>query len=366
MDYTQKLKHHFKPHHGFINDPNGLVYFNGYYHLFYQYWPKHEEPWKEPAHWGHARTKDFITYEELPIAIAPDMPYDGHGCWSGTATVKDGVLYLIYTSMLTDPDQNGNRQTVSIVTSRDGEHFDKYAGNPVISDVPADGGPDFRDPAVACIDGKYYLVMASGNPEADEARLLLYTSEDLFHWEYLGVAASWENARYNECPSLVPMADGVLLAASVVTHDGNYFSAMFGDFCNGKFTSRVSGRVDRGPDQYAGQSFLSPDGRVLLIGWMPGWDYVGYREKDVGCLTVPREIYAKDGALRIRPAREVLPLAKGSDPAVVRTDTGFTVLREGREPLVYTGEVRDLQIFRDGYVLEVFLNDGEDVFTVLL
>lgn len=366
MDYTAKLKHHFKPERGFINDPNGLVYFNGYYHVFYQYWPMHEQPWKEPAHWGHARTKDFITYEKLPAAIVPDTWYDGHGCWSGTATVKDGVLYLVYTSMLAEPDQNGNRQTVSIVTSRDGEHFEKYAGNPVIREVPADGGPDFRDPAVACIDGKYYLVMASGNSEADEARLLLYTSENLFDWTYLGVMASWEKSRYNECPSLVPMADGVLLTASVVTHDGNYFSAMFGDFCNGKFTSRTSGRVDRGPDQYAGQTFATPDGRALLIGWMPGWDYVGYKEKDVGCLTVPRELFVRDGKVCVRPAREVAHLLADSDPALLRTETGFTVMREGREPLLYEGEVRDIKILRDGYVMEIFLNDGEAVYTLLL
>ena len=364
MDYTQKLKYHYKPTQGFINDPNGLVYFNGYYHLFYQYWPKHERPWQEPAHWGHARTKDFLTYEELPIALVPETFYDAAGCWSGTATVKDGVLYLVYTSMMPTED-GGSRQTVSVAYSRDGEHFEKYAGNPVITEVPADGGPDFRDPAVACIDGRYYLVMASGNPEADEARLLLYTSSDLFSWDYIGVMAAWENARYNECPSLVPMADGVLLTASVVTHQGNYFSATFGDFCKGNFTSRVSGRADRGPDQYAGQAFQAPDGRALLIGWMPGWEYVGYREKDVGCLTLPRELFVRDGRMCVRPAREVAHLLSDSDPAVLRTETGFTVLRE-RGHWDYEGEVRDMKILTDGYVMEIFINDGEGVFTFLL
>ena len=99
MDYTKRLKHHYQPKSGWINDPNGLVYFCGYYHIFYQCAPNHEVPWKEPMCWGHARTKDFINFEELPIALYADMPYDSLGSWSGTAIVKDDTLYLFYASV---------------------------------------------------------------------------------------------------------------------------------------------------------------------------------------------------------------------------------------------------------------------------
>ena len=82
MDYLQKLKYHYRPAKGWINDPNGLVYFQGYYHVFYQHAPDHEVPWKQPMHWGHARTKDFLHWEELPVALYPDKDYDNNGCYT--------------------------------------------------------------------------------------------------------------------------------------------------------------------------------------------------------------------------------------------------------------------------------------------
>ena len=72
MDYLSKLGYHLKPEKGWVNDPNGLVFFKGYYHIFYQHCPNYEIPWQEPMHWGHARTKDFLTYEYLPVALFPD------------------------------------------------------------------------------------------------------------------------------------------------------------------------------------------------------------------------------------------------------------------------------------------------------
>ena len=143
MDYLQKLCYHYKPKKGWVNDPNGLVYFKGYYHIFYQHAPNFETPWKEPMHWGHARTKNFIDWEELPVALFPDRDYDNNGCWSGTATVKDDVLYLFYASN----KGKEKTQTVSVAYSTDGIRFEKYKGNPVIEHYPNDGGPDFRDPA---------------------------------------------------------------------------------------------------------------------------------------------------------------------------------------------------------------------------
>ena len=79
MNYRTPLEYHFATKKGWINDPNGLVYFGGYYHIFYQHAPDFEKPWKENMHWGHARTKDFLTYEELPVALFPDKPsFDRH------------------------------------------------------------------------------------------------------------------------------------------------------------------------------------------------------------------------------------------------------------------------------------------------
>ena len=161
MDYTKRLSHHYQPKSGWINDPNGLVYFKGYYHIFYQHAPHFETPWHEPMYWGHARTKDFLSFEELPVALTPDKPYDKDGCWSGTAIVKDDTLYLFYASVRKNDDtpawdDNGRIESVSVAFSKDGINFEKYEGNPIIKTYPADGGNNFRDPAVMEKDGKYF------------------------------------------------------------------------------------------------------------------------------------------------------------------------------------------------------------------
>jgi len=364
MDYLQKPAYHYKPRKGWVNDPNGLVYFQGYYHVFYQHAPDFETPWKQPMHWGHARTKDFLHWEELPVALAPDRDYDGNGCWSGTALVKDGILYLFYASIRGAKKE----QTVSVAYSSDGVHFEKYSGNPVIARYPADGGPDFRDPAVCCIDGRYYCIMATGHPETKTGRLLLYESKNLFDWEYRGVMSQWENCRYTECPSFVKAEDGMfLLTASVCPLEKNhYFSVMYGDFTDEKFKIRHAAEIDKGPDQYAGQVFRDASGRNLLISWIPGWQYQGYAPKDVGCMSIPRELKLLDGKITAFPVKEVQHLLKEEDACLERTETGFIVKRTGRAPFTFVGKIKDLKILRDGFVAEIFVNGGEEVYTVLL
>ena len=363
MDYLQKLQYHYKPAKGWINDPNGLVYFKGYYHVFYQHSPDFEVPWMQPMHWGHARTENFIDWEELPVALYPDKDYDDDGCWSGTAVVKDDTLYLFYASI----HGEDKIQTVSVAYSTDGIHFEKYSGNPVIKGYPADGCPDFRDPAVCLVDGEYCCVMATGNPEANAARLLLYKSEDLLKWKYAGIVSEWENSKYAECPSLVPAGEKYLLTASVLPLERrHYFTVMYGTFHDTKFNVQHIGEIDKGPDQYAGLVFHDHKGRNILISWMPGWKYRGYASKDVGCMSAPRELKLIDGKIYGYPIEELQHLLKDSDPAVQRTENGFIIERTGREPVVYEGEIHDLKILRDGYIIEVFVNGGEEIYSALL
>lgn len=362
MDYTKRLAYHYKPQKGWMNDPNGLVYFKGYYHVFYQHAPHYPIPWQEPMHWGHARTKDFINWEELPVALSPETPYDRSGCWSGTAIVKDDKLYLFYAGITAE-------SVIAVAVSDDGMNFEKYEENPVISTYPPEGGPDFRDPAVCCMNGVYYCVVASGHIETKTARLLLYRSDNLFDWEFQSVLAEWENAKYAECPSFVPLNDGrCLLSTSVCNLDEtHFFQIMIGTFKNGKFEAELSDRFDKGPDQYAGQVFAGADGTPLLITWIPGWKFAGFAEGiDVGCLSIPRHIIPNGGHICGRPAKEVAHLLKTSDPAVRLTEDGFAVERIARPPLVHKGEVTELQILRDEYILEIFVNGGETVYSLLL
>ncbi len=370
MDYTKRLKHHYQPKKGWVNDPNGLVYFGGYYHIFYQHNPNCEI-YEWPMYWGHARTKDFLTFEELPVALTPDMPYDKDGCWSGTAIVKDDTLYLFYASIeklteATEEYPDARKETVSMAYSKDGINFKKFEGNPIISHYPTDGESNFRDPALMEKDGKFYLVMASGCPEKKAARLLCYESENLTDWKYGGILKEWKNSWVSECPSFMKYNDGYMLSASVVIKEpfSHHFAVMVGDFDGKTFTEELSGEVDMGPDQYAGQAFRDHLGRNILIAWVPGWDYKF--DPCVGCMSLPRELTVKDGKIYGYPVKEVQHLLKDSDPALIRTEKGFIIERTGREPVVFEGEITDLKILRDEYIIEVFINGGEKIYTALL
>ncbi len=371
-DYSAKLDYHYKPQKGWVNDPNGLVYFNGYYHLFYQTMPYKEFPNNERLimSWGHARTKDFKNFEELPIAIAPDMPYDEGGCWSGTAIVKDDTLYIFYASVIYIDGTDKRVESVSVAYSKDGINFTKYDKNPVIKGYPEnDGFPDFRDPAVTYYKGKYYCIMATGTgtaaTENKVGRLLAFTSGDLLNWTYSGIVSEWQDCIFTECPSIIDQGEKVLLSCSVVPSDWrHYFHIMYGTFENCKFTPELKGSYDKGPDLYAGQMFKDHLGRILVITWIPGW-YLKL-PRCAGTWSVPREVTIKDGKVYGYPVKELQHLLKDSDPAVKITEDGFIIERTDRDPVVYKGKTDNIKILRDGYIVEVYVNNGEEVYTALL
>lgn len=324
MRSNATLKYHFHPERGWLNDPNGLSFFKGYYHIFYQHVPQCETPWKHSMVWGHARTKDFLHFEELPVALPADRPYDAGGAWSGTAIEKDGRLYLFYASV----DQNG-KQTVSVAYTEDGIRFEKYAGNPVITEHPFACDGNFRDPAVFGENGKYYLVIASADSEQQKGLLLLYSSSDLLRWHYTGVLREYDDCKFCECPSFVKLGDQYLLAVSVCPlNAGHYFEVLLGDFDGQRFTPRVCSHFQKGPDEYAGQIFSDPAGRAILMSWVSGWHWQP-EEKCIGCLSMPLEISVSGNELRAYPVSEVRHLVK--DGCIIDSYVKETYIGGGRE-----------------------------------
>ena len=181
---THRQMWHFSPKAGWMNDPNGLIYFKGKYHIFYQFNP-YGTKWSA-MHWGHAISDDLVNWEHLPIALAPSEPYDNHpegGCFSGSAVDDNGILTLIYTATTNYGD--GFVQSQCIATSEDGIRFQKYAGNPVIPAPPACGSSDFRDPKVWKHHDKWYMVVGSSKDRKGKA--LLYRSDNLREWQYVNV-----------------------------------------------------------------------------------------------------------------------------------------------------------------------------------
>lgn len=308
---------------GWINDPNGFSVYKGEYHLFYQYYP-YDINWG-PMHWGHVKTRDFLHWERLPCALAPDSFPDKNGCWSGGAIeLPDGRHLLMYTGIRNVRGANGlaeTRQTQCLAIG-DGTDYEKYQDNPVLSetDLPEGGSPiDFRDPKIWFEDGKYWCVV--GNRPADgSGSILLFESEDALHWTFASILASCHNqfGKMWECPDFFELNGKHVLLTSpqdmtsmgLEFHPGNSTLCIIGEFDRKKLhlLRENTQAIDYGTDFYATQSLKTPDGRRVMIAWMQSWDSAGCKMNKLpffGQMTLPRELNIRDGRLIQNPVREI-------------------------------------------------------------
>lgn len=308
---------------GWINDPNGFSRYRGEYHLFFQYHP-YSTLWG-PMHWGHVKTRDFIRWERLPVALAPDTEADPHGCFSGSAVeLPDGRQLLMYTGVNRVRQEDGalleyQSQCVAI---GDGTDYEKLPENPVISgkDVPEGGsGLDFRDPKIWQEDGTYYAVMGNRWDDGSGA-ILLYRSKDAIHWEFVSVldASKNEYGRMWECPDFFAL-DGrqvLLVSPQEMRPIGLEFHAGYGTVCllgsydreTCQFTREQVQAIDYGIDFYAPQTLETYDGRRVMIAWMQNWTTSTSQPRGVYCfgeMTLPRELNVRNGRLIQNPVREL-------------------------------------------------------------
>lgn len=294
---TYRPNYHFTPPYGWMNDPNGMVYHNGEYHLFYQYNP-YGARWGN-MHWGHAVSEDMIRWKHLPVAIAPD---ELGAIFSGSAVVDKhntagfgkGAIVAFYTSA-------GQQQTQSIAYSLDnGRTFIKYAHNPVI---PNPGIEDFRDPKVFWYAPQNKWIMSLATSQT----ITFYTSKNLKQWEKLSEFGENIGAHTGvwECPDLFPLVyEGKTKWVLFVSinpggpNGGNATQYFIGDFDGTTFTPDPLPYplwIDYGRDNYAGVTWSNipeSDGRRLFLGWMNNWDYgnVVPTHNFRSAMTLPREL----------------------------------------------------------------------------
>ena len=325
LPYTREElpKFHVTGGIGWINDPNGFAPYKGEYHLFFQYYP-YDTKWG-PMHWGHVKTRDFIHWERLPAALAPDTEYDRGGCFSGSAVeMPDGRHLLMYTGVRNIRRRNGKIQAfqTQCIAIGDGVDYEKHALNPVIDarQLPEGGSTeDFRDPKV-WREGEYYYA-AIGNRSADgSGTILIYRSADAVNWEYVNVLSACHNqyGRMWECPDLFEL-DGkdVLLvspqemaAIGLEFHPGNANVCLIGHVDRESFhllRDRVQA-IDYGLDFYAPQTLLTEDGRRVMIAWMQNWETSSCKPQELrfmGQMTLPRELSIRGGRLYQNPVREL-------------------------------------------------------------
>lgn len=303
-----RLAYHIMADAGWINDPNGLVYFDGYYHVFFQYYPYTAE-WG-PMHWGHVRSENLVRWESMPVALAPGMDYDKGGCFSGSAVDNDGELTLIYTGHV---DEKSPKEVQCIAVSRNGVSFDKIDANPVIAMPPVDGSEDFRDPKVWKYHDCWYMVVGTGKDGKGKAAL--YQSANLKKWEYVGVAAESNGFQGNmwECPDLFPIDDKHVLILSPMEMKNAKTLYIVGDmdYEIGKFTQGYYQEIDFGYDFYAPQTLVDPNGRRIMIAWMDMWGEKMPTQSNgwAGSMTIPREVHLlKNGRLAFTPVEELKTL----------------------------------------------------------
>lgn len=339
--YTEKHRpqFHFSPEANWMNDPNGMVYYDDEYHLFYQYYPD-STVWG-PMHWGHAVSEDMVHWKHLPIALYPDeLGY----IFSGSAVVdhnntsgfgKNGKppMIAIFTHHNMEGEKSGSDtyQYQSIAYSNDrGRTFTKFEGNPVI---PNPGIKDFRDPKVIWdeVRNQWVMVFAA----YDKAKF--YTSPDLKEWIYTGEFGIENDNRLWECPDLFPMtvegSDEVkwILITSIqqqAPNGGTGTSYFVGDYDGNTFQGDPNNQkwLDYGTDNYAlvtWSDIPKSDGRTLAMGWMSNWQYAQIvpTQKWRSTMTLPRTLrlhkVANDYEIWSLPVKELQSIdqEKSSFPA---------------------------------------------------
>ena len=268
-------------------------------------------------HWGHAISDDLLTWEYLPIALAPSEPYDNHekgGCFSGSAIEADGRLYLFYTG--TAKDGEDFVQTQCMAFSDDGIHFTKHEKNPIVTAPAGYEKVNFRDPKVWKHDDIYYMICAGQKDEL--AHALLYKSENLTEWEYFNVMAEsrGEFGYMWECPDFYQLGDKHVLTFSPMGLKERTAVYLVGDmdYKTGKFDYHTIGEIDWGLDFYAPQSFLDDKNRRIMVGWANAWDWMPwwkdwgptYKENWCGSFNIAREVNIdKNNILHFVPIKEI-------------------------------------------------------------
>ena len=301
---------HFLAPANWMNDPNGPIFYKGEYHLFYQHNP-YGEQWGN-IHWGHAKSKDLVHWEHLPIALAPTYELHEEHCFSGCCVNNNGIPSIIYTSIGSERLPSTGAEQWIATSADDMLTWRKSPINPIMTlDIHGDlDVREWRDPYI-WKEKKYWYMTLGGHIHNSRAGIaLLYRSKDLIQWEYLHPLCTGEKnkkltGKNWECPNFFPLNDKHILIISpqkrVIYNIGTYK--------NHEFIPGYWRILDHGRVFYAPNTMVDKHGRIIMWAWIQGGGTGGWN----GCLTLPRIItLGKDGKLEFTPAPELQKLRESN------------------------------------------------------
>lgn len=418
QEHKWRTGYHLMPPIGWLNDPNGLCTYQGEYHIFFQYAPFSADGGLK--FWGHYKSKDMIHWEYLGTPLLPEQPFDIHGVYSGCALIENEKMYLYYTGNIKlegDFDYiNEGREANTILTeSDDGVHFKPKKCILTQKDYPDWLTLHVRDPKVWKENDVYYMVLGARAKE-DKGVVLLYVSKDKINWSFQNTITTKQKFGYMwECPDLFELNEQKILSVSPQgleaqernyqnIHQSGYFLLQGDVTSNYELQNFVE--WDRGFDFYAPQTFLDEKGRRILIGWAGIPDEKGYHNPTVEqgwqhVLTMPRELKYQNGKIYQMPVEEIKQLRaeqikiennrkveasfeleidnKSGESFSVEIDNdaviGFHKEQQYFE-VCFRGEMgagrksrsvdlkqcEKVTIFVDNSILEIYINNGEEVF----
>ena len=268
-------RYHIAPKSGLLNDPNGLCYFGGYYHYFYQWFPF--EPTHGMKHWYHLKSKDLLNWSDEGIGINPTEDYERNGAYSGNAFIKDDIAYLFYTANYRDADNVKVPKQAVALMDLDG-NIVKSERNPLIDGAPVGFSGEIRDPFVFERDNQLYMLLGAKDLQ-DKGQLLLYKGSDLFTWEYAGIIDLPVDTGYMvECPSLIEV-DGkdvfVMSPMGVEREELRYHNRFATVYLTGylniaemRFELEHMDQIDAGFDFYAPQMYYDKNMQPQMVAWV--------------------------------------------------------------------------------------------------
>lgn len=316
---------HIQPESGLLNDPNGLIYFNGEYHVSHQWFPLGAVHGLK--YWYNYTSKDLVHFESHGPILKPDTKNDSHGVYSGSAFEYDNHLYYMYTGNARD--ESWQRHSSQLIAKVNQDKTISKFPKPVIGQPPEGYTEHFRDPKVFKKGDAYYAIIGAQNVHKS-GRVVLYQSTDIVHWQFMGELETklTEFGYMWECPDYFNLDgfDILMFCPQGVEPDGDKFNNIYQagyiigqlDVDNLAMNHADFNELDNGFDFYAPQSFVDAHGQRVLIGWMglPDVNYPTDEENWAHCLTIPRVLSIEDGKLKQRPIKALKQLRFNEETAL--------------------------------------------------